>query len=91
MMTATVVLSIIAGVSLLVSVSTWRLLRATRRRLDDLSQSYWQLRYEVGELRVQLQGRGGTKNSAQNGAPEPPAQPRLPSGEAFVPLTSLKR
>jgi hypothetical protein len=90
-MTATVVLSIIAGLSLLVSITIWRLLRATRRRLDDLSQSYWQLRYEIGELRVQLHGRSGTTDSAQNGAAEPPAQPRLPSGEAFVPLTSLKR
>jgi hypothetical protein len=86
-MTATVVLSIIAAASLLVSLVAWRALLATRRRLDDLSQSYWQLRYEVGELRVQMQGRTG----APSGEPEVPGQSRLPTGEAFVPLTSLKR
>jgi hypothetical protein len=86
-MTATVVLSIIAGASLLVSILAWRALLATRRRLDEISQSYWQLRYEVGELRVQLQGRNG----APGGEAAPPGQPRLPTGEAFVPLTSLKR
>jgi hypothetical protein len=86
-MTATIVLSIIASVSLLVSIGAWRALRVTRRRLDELSQSYWQLRYEVGELRVQLKGRNG----GQNGAAESPAEPRPPSGETFVPLASLKR
>ena len=81
------VLSIIAGASLIVSIAAWRALRATRRRLDDLSQSYWQLRYEVGELRVQLQGRTGAP--ANDSAAR--AQPRPSAGEAFVPLTSLKR
>ena len=85
-MTATVVLSIVASACLLVTVAVWRALRATTRRLDELSQSYWQLKYEVGELRVQLQGRDGSGGSAHA-----PPQPRTPGGEAFVPLTSLKR
>jgi hypothetical protein len=86
-MTATVVLFIIASVSVLATCAAWRALRQTRRRLDELSQSYWQLRYELGELRVQLQGRNGPAA----GGPDAPAPPRTPAGEAFVPLTSLKR
>jgi hypothetical protein len=86
-MTATVVLSIIASASLLATFAAWRALRQTRRRLDELSQSYWQLRYELGELRVQLQGR----TPPPSGGPGAPAAPRTPSGEGFVPLTSLKR
>ena len=85
-MTATLVLSIAAGACLLATAARWRVLRATTRRLDELSQSYWQLKYEVGELRVQLDGRGGS-----GGAVHAPPQPRPPGGEAFVPLTSLKR
>jgi len=85
-MTATVFLSIAAGACLLVTAAMWRILRATTRRLDELSQSYWQLKYEIGELRVQLEGRGGS-----GGAAHAPPQPRPPGGEAFVPLTSLKR
>jgi len=85
-MTATLVLSIAAGACLLVTAAMWRVLRATTRRLDELSQSYWQLKYEVGELRVQLEGRGGS-----GGAAHAPPQARPPGGEAFVPLTSLKR
>ena len=86
-MTATVVLSLIASASLLATLVAWRALLQARRRLDELSQSYWQLRYEVGELRVQLQGRTG----APADRPGPPAPPRTPGGDAFVPLTSLKR
>jgi hypothetical protein len=85
-MTASIVLFIIASTSLLATFAVWRALRQTRRRLDELSQSYWQLRYELGELRVQLQGR-----SAPADAERRPTPPRTPTGDAFVPLTSLKR
>jgi hypothetical protein len=85
-MTATFVLSIIASTSLLVTLAAWRALRQTRARLDELSQSYWQLRYELGELRGQLQGRSSLAAADGGG---PPA--RSPGGDAFVPLASLKR
>jgi hypothetical protein len=86
-MTVSIVLSIVAGACLISTLAAWRALRATTRRLDELSQSYWQLRYEVGELRVQLQGRTG----APADRPGPPPAQRSPAGDAFVPLTSLKR
>ena len=83
-MTAPVVLSVVAGVCMMLAVLAWRRARHTTRRLEELTQSYWQLRYEVEELRLQLQGR----------SPEGPQRERpsrQPSGEAFVPLASLKR
>jgi hypothetical protein len=85
-MTATLLLSITAGACLLVTAAIWRVLRATTRRLDELAQSYWQLKYELGELRVQMEGRGRS-----SGAAHAPPQPAPPGGEAFIPLTSLKR
>ena len=83
-MTAPVVLSVVAGVCMMLAVLAWRRARHTTRRLEELTQSYWQLRYEVEELRLQLQGR----------SPEGPPRERpsrQPTGEAFVPLASLKR
>ena len=85
-MTATVVLFVIASASLLAALAAWRALRQTRRRLDELSQSYWQLRYELGELRVQLQGRPAPPAADRAGQPS-----RATGGDSFVPLTSLKR
>jgi hypothetical protein len=70
---------IIAGAALLVAIVSWIRARRTARRLDQLSQMYWELKYEQGELRVQLQ-------RLQGGEPPPGQRP-----EAFVPLASLKR
>ena len=46
--------SLLAGVALLAAL--WALAKARRasRRLDQLQQSYWDLRYEHGRLRAQV-------------------------------------
>ena len=46
--------SLLAGVALLIAL--WALAKARRaaRRLDQLQQSYWDLRYEHGRLRAQV-------------------------------------
>jgi hypothetical protein len=75
---------LVSGVSLLVALLAWRRARRTARRLEQLSQMYWELKYQHGELRVQVQRLTGETPS-----PVPP-QPGPPT-EAFVPLTSLKR
>jgi hypothetical protein len=50
---------------------------------------YWELKYQHGELRVQLQRLGASPGDAPpaGAAAAPPQRP----GEVFVPLTSLKR
>ena len=83
-MTTPVVLVVVAGVCMMLAFLAWRRARHTTRRLEELTQSYRQLRYEVEELRLQLQGRSA--ESPQNDRPS-----RQPTGEAFVPLASLKR
>ena len=75
---------IVTGVSLLLALLAWSKARRTARRLEQLSQMYWELRYQHGELRVQVQRLTG------EAPPDIPAPPRPPA-EAFVPLTSLKR
>jgi hypothetical protein len=70
--------------SFFTAVVAWNRARRATRRLEQLSQLYWELRYQHGELRAQLQRR------AEAGAAPTPAPP-APATEVFVPLASLKR
>jgi hypothetical protein len=60
--------------------------RRTARRLERLTESYWELRYEHGQLRARLtaleppQASGNADEIA-----------RQTGSTAFVPLSSLKR
>ena len=74
-----------AGASLVVALVAWSQARRTARRLAQLSEMYWELKYQQGELRVRMQRMEGEAPSS----PTPAAAG--PPGESFVPLTSLKR
>jgi len=76
---------IVTGVSLLVALLAWGRARRTSRRLEQLSDMYWELKFQHGELRVQLERMNGTLPAA------PSAPPRGAPNEVFVPLSSLKR
>ena len=78
---------IIAGASLVLALLAWSKARRTARRLEQVSQMYWELKYQHGELRVQLQRLTGTGTPPSSPAPAPPGQP----GDSFVPLASLQR
>jgi hypothetical protein len=78
---------IVTGAALVVAFVAWRQARRAAARLEQLSQMYWELKYQNGELRVQLQRLTGDTPAAS--AP-PQAAPQRPA-EVFVPLTSLKR
>ena len=79
----------VTGASLIVALAAcwqaWRL----ARRLDQLSQQYWELKYLNGELRVKLQRVTG--DSRGDAAPGPRDPAETPRRESFVPLSSLKR
>ena len=76
---------LVAGAALVAALVGWRQARATARRLQQLTQMYWELKYQHGELRVQVRRIAG--ETPPSATPAPPGQPV----EAFVPLTSLKR
>ena len=76
----------VAGAALIAALLAWRQARATARRLEQLTQMYWELRYQHGELRVKVQRLSGDEPRAER---VPDAEARPPSG--FVPLSSLKR
>ena len=75
----------IAGASLVVALVAWSQARRTARRLAQLSEMYWELKYQQGELRVRMQRMEG-----EAPPPAPTAAAGQP-GESFVPLKSLKR
>jgi hypothetical protein len=73
----------VTGASLVVALIALGQARRTSKRLEQLTQSYWELKYQYGELRVQLQQpTGGSTPEAAT-----PTQGR----DSFVPLSSLKR
>jgi hypothetical protein len=84
-----ILLWLVTGVSLATAILAWREARRMSQRLDQLSQMYWALKYQHGELRVQMQRtQSGAPDAGATGAtPAPPDRPT----DAFVPLSSLKR
>jgi hypothetical protein len=76
---------IVTGASLLVALLAWNRARRTARRLEQLSQMYWELKYQHGELRVQVQRLTGEGPRVSSAPPSPPPT------DSFIPLTSLKR
>jgi hypothetical protein len=79
-------LSLLTAASLLIALVAWRQARRTAKRVEQLTQMYWELKYQHGELRVRLQGSPRSAASSD----EPPAPAAL-AGSAFIPLTALKR
>jgi hypothetical protein len=76
----------VTGASLLVALIALNQARRTAKRLEQLSQNYWELKYQNGELRLKLQQLTGES------APQPTATPIAAQGrDSFVPLSSLKR
>ena len=75
----------VAAAALVAAISAWVVARRSARRLTQLSQMYWELKYQQGELRAQLQQLTGTS------APRPMPQDPPVQADAFIPLASLKR
>ena len=77
---------LVTGAALVAALLAWTRARRAARRLEQLSQMYWELKFQHGELRVQVERLTG-------GVPPgpPPPAPTGSPGESFVPLTSLKR
>ena len=80
---------LVTGAALVVAAASFAKARRLAKRLERLTESYWELRYEHGQLRARVARLD----------PEPPAagpagsEPARPGGgtTAFVPLSSLKR
>ena len=79
------VLEILAVGGLLVAVGALVLARRALRKLDALTQSYWELRYDFTRLRSQVARLDPGEDE------EPPAPPQASQSVTFVPLSSMKK
>jgi len=70
------VLWVVVVVALFVALAAWVQARRTARQLADLTQMYWQLKFEHGELKAKVD----------------PREPVAAAPKAtFVPLSSIKK
>lgn len=78
----------IAVLALVLAGAAWLKARQAARQLTELSKSYWELRYEHGQLAARLY-----LIETQNGAAVPQDELSTPAHghTAFVPLSSLKK
>jgi len=75
---------LLTAAALVAALTAWAKARRLAKRLERLTESYWELRYEHGQLRARV-------NRLDPEHP-PAAEPVMPAGTtAFVPLSSLKR
>ena len=73
------------GLALVIALSAWTRARGLSRRLEQLTQQYWDLRYQHGQLRADVKRLGA---EAEPAVPEPAAET---PPQTFIPLSSLKR
>jgi len=78
---------VLTGAAVLVAVAALVRARRVARRLERLSESYWELRYEYGQLNARLTSLEGTDVAK----PSDETVTRRSGTVAFVPLSSLKR
>ena len=74
----------LTGGAVLAAVAALARARHVAKRLERMSESYWELRYEISQLRARVN---------RLDPEQPPASESAPAAAqtAFVPLSSLKR
>jgi hypothetical protein len=77
---------LLTGAAVLVAVAAFVRARRAAQRLERLAESYWELRYETGQLKARV-ARLETAAGLRDPDPAPP--PAVTT--AFVPLSSLKK
>jgi hypothetical protein len=80
-----VALLVTAVVGLVLALAALSWARRLSKKLDALSQSYWELRYDYTRLRSQVARLDPDQPDAEP-PPSPPAE-----SVAFVPLSSIRR
>jgi len=75
---------LLTGTAVLVAIVALAKARRATKRLERLTETYWELRYDHGQLRARV-----AKLDPEAVPESEPA--RTGSGGSFVPLSSLKR
>jgi hypothetical protein len=77
---------VVAGTGLLVALIAVAMARRLSRRLDALTQSYWDLRYDYTRLRSQV-----SRLDPEASDPEPAVPPASTASVSFVPLSTIRK
>jgi hypothetical protein len=80
-----VALWIVAGVAVVLALAALGAVRRSLRKLDALTQSYWELKYDFTRLRSQVARLDPEQ------APALPPDPSPPAAVSFVPLASMRK
>ena len=80
---------LLTAAALLLAIGAFLRIRNQAKRLERLTESYWELRYEHSQLRAQLARIEAAPAADAAGEPEPPMRPA--GGGTYIPLSSLKR
>src|SRR6478672_878478 len=75
-----------AAVALAVAAASWMRAARLARKLEALTQSYWELRYDFTRLRSQV-----ARLDPETAAPEAPPAPQSAPATAFISLSSIKK
>jgi hypothetical protein len=78
-------LGLVSGVAILVALAALAKARRLAARVERLTESYWELRYEHGQLRARVNRLDPDQAAAASETPAPAGPTH------FVPLSSLKR
>ena len=78
-------LGLVSGVAILVALAALAKARRLAARLERLTESYWELRYEHGQLRARVNRLDPDQAAAASEAPAPAGSTH------FVPRSSRKR
>jgi len=81
---------LLIGAALLMAVGAFLRARRVARRLERLTESYWELRYEYGQLRARVTRLEPPVTEAGTPGKDVPHEAARPASN-FVPLSSLKR
>ena len=74
---------VVAGSGWLLAAAAFVAARRLSRRLAQLTEQYWELKYQHGELKERVKALAPTPE--EKAAMQPPVQ------QTFVPLSSIKR
>ena len=76
----------VTGVVLVIAAVALARARSLGRQLQRLTQNYWELRYQHGELRAEVR-----RLDPDAPAEQPVDPPAAPPGQTFIPISALKR
>jgi len=75
---------VLTGFATVAAVVAFERARRLSKRLKRLTESYWDLRYELGQLQARVK-------RLEPPSSEQPTTPEAANAGAFIPLSSLKR